>query len=74
MRQSRIFAPDLLDGIHVYKGVDYSHQLKVYQLVHQTSGLPDYYEDKPKNGVSLSGEIKRGRDRARSGGYAGDHA
>ncbi len=57
-------APDLLDGIHVYKGVDYSHQLKVYQLVHQTSGLPHYYEDKPKNGVSLSSEIKRGRDRA----------
>jgi CubicO group peptidase (beta-lactamase class C family) len=33
-----------LDGIHVHKGVDYSKQLKVHQLVHQTSGLSDYFD------------------------------
>ena len=25
---------DLLDGIHIYNGTDYSHRLKVYQLIH----------------------------------------
>lgn len=32
-----------LDGIHIFKGTDYSHQLKIYQLLHQTSGLADYF-------------------------------
>lgn len=47
-----------IEGIHVYKGVDYSQQLKVYQLVHQTSGLADYYED------SLLNDLKQNHDRA----------
>jgi len=47
-----------LDGIHVYKGVDYSKQLKVYQLIHQTSGLADYYEDE------FVEDFKNNRDRA----------
>jgi D-alanyl-D-alanine carboxypeptidase len=49
---------NLLDGIHVHKGVDYSKQLKVYQLIHQTSGLADYYEDE------LIEDFKHNRDRA----------
>lgn len=47
-----------LDGIHVYKDVDYSKQLKVYQLVHQTSGLADYYEDE------FIEDFKNNRDRS----------
>jgi len=47
-----------LDGIHVHKGIDYSQKLKVYQLLHQTSGLADYYED------GLVEDIKHNRDRA----------
>lgn len=53
------YLPDgLLDGIHVHEGVDYSHQLKVYQLIHQTSGLADYYEDE------FIEDFKNNRDRA----------
>src|SRR5690606_36540878 len=37
--------------------VDYSAQLKVYQLVHQTSGLADYYED------DLIEDLKQNKDR-----------
>ena len=48
----------LLKGIHVYKGVDYSHQLKVYQLIHQTSGLPDYFEG------DLLNDLKQNKDHA----------
>lgn len=47
---------DLLNGIHVYEGTDYSHQLKVYQLVHQTSGLADYFEE------NLDEDFKQNRD------------
>lgn len=58
---------DLLDGIHVYNGRDYSQQIKVYQLMSQTSGLPDYFEDKPRGGRSLYDELKAGMtDRAYS--------
>lgn len=54
----------LLDGIHVYKGSDYSRQLKVYQLVNQTSGLADFEADKPRGGKSVLDELIAGHDRA----------
>lgn len=55
---------DLLDGIHVYKGTDYSRQLKVYQLVNQTSGLADFEADKPRGEKSVLDELMAGHDRA----------
>jgi CubicO group peptidase (beta-lactamase class C family) len=54
----------LINGIHVYKGHDYSGQIRVYQLVNHTSGLADYYLDKPRGGQSVFDELKRGYDRA----------
>lgn len=54
----------LIDGIHVYKGKDYSSQIKVYQLVNQTSGLADYFEGKPQGGTSMLDDLTQGRDRA----------
>lgn len=57
------YLPDsLVDGIHVYQGTDYSRQIKVYQLVGQTSGLADYFEDRPKGGRSLLDNLKDGQD------------
>ena len=44
---------EMLAGLHRYKGRDYSDQLRVYHLVSQTSGLPDYFEAAPKGGQSL---------------------
>lgn len=55
---------NLLDEIHIYKGVDYSRQLKVYQLVNQTSGLADFEADKPRGGKSGLDELMAGHDRA----------
>lgn len=49
-----------LDGIHVHKGIDYSRRLKVHQLVHQTSGLPDYFDG------GLAEDFKQNRDRTYS--------
>ncbi|MBM3243114.1 beta-lactamase family protein [Candidatus Poribacteria bacterium] len=55
---------ELLDGIHIYKGTDYSRQLKVYQLVNQTSGLADFEADKPRRGKSVLDELTAGHDRS----------
>ncbi len=37
------FNPRLLRNLHLYKGKDYSYELTIYDLLHQTSGLPDVY-------------------------------
>ncbi|MGH1575767.1 serine hydrolase domain-containing protein [Planktotalea sp.] len=47
-----------LSGLHVVKGVDYGATLTIGQLLHQTSGLADYYED------DLATDLKAGKDRS----------
>jgi CubicO group peptidase (beta-lactamase class C family) len=37
------FDPNTINGIHTYKGVDYSSELTISNLLFQTSGLPDVY-------------------------------
>lgn len=44
---------DLIQGLHVYKGTDYSKEIKIKQLLQHTSGLPDYFEDAPKEGPNF---------------------
>lgn len=39
---------DLLHKLHVYKGKDYSNQITIKNLLNHTSGLHDYFGDKPK--------------------------
>ncbi|MBD3270609.1 serine hydrolase [Candidatus Peregrinibacteria bacterium] len=43
----------IVNGLHVYKGIDYSKQIKIRQLLNHTSGLGDYYTDKNNEGISL---------------------
>ncbi len=48
------YLPDeLIRGIHVYQGKDYSREVTIEQLLSQTSGIADYYDDKPQGGSSL---------------------
>jgi D-alanyl-D-alanine carboxypeptidase len=61
---SKYLPASLIEGIHVYQGTDYSAQIKVYQLVSQTSGLADYFLDKPRGGRSVFEELKAGHDMA----------
>ncbi|MDD4494689.1 MAG: serine hydrolase [Eubacteriales bacterium] len=42
---SKYFDNDILDGLHNYKGNDYSYELTLFDLLFQTSGLPDVYEE-----------------------------
>lgn len=47
-----------LSGLHVCKELDYGATLTVRQLLHQTSGLADYYES------DLAADLKQGKDRS----------
>lgn len=42
---SRYLSDEIIKGIHLYKGQDYSFELNVQSLLFQTSGLPDFYLD-----------------------------
>ncbi len=50
---SRYLPEQLIQGIHVYKGKDYSREITIKQLLSHTSGIADYYTEKPKGGKSL---------------------
>ncbi|NOS94327.1 MAG: beta-lactamase family protein [Cyclobacteriaceae bacterium] len=52
----------ILNKLHVFKGTDYSDEISIKHLLAHTSGLPDYFQDKGSNKVSLEDEIKSGRD------------
>ncbi|WP_010268190.1 serine hydrolase domain-containing protein [Paenibacillus senegalensis] len=49
--------PDLVRGLHVFKGQDYTSSIQIKHLLSNTSGIPDYFEDKPKQGKALMEEI-----------------
>jgi len=51
-----------LNGLHVYKGKDYSEELTIKHLLAHTSGLPDYFQGKGANRKSLEDDIKNGND------------
>lgn len=50
---SRYLPKELIQGIHVYKGKDYSHKITIKELLSHTSGIADYYTEKPKGGKNL---------------------
>lgn len=56
------FSAAELEGLHVYKGRDYSHQITIAQLLAHTSGLPDYFQGKDQNGYSLEKDLTAGND------------
>jgi D-alanyl-D-alanine carboxypeptidase len=48
------FLPEqMIHGIQIFEGHDYSHEITVEQLLAHTSGIPDYYEEKANDGKTL---------------------
>lgn len=39
--------------MYFYKGKDYTYDIRIKHLLSNTSGLPDYFEEKPKKGQSF---------------------
>ncbi len=58
------FAPGRLDGLHVLNGVDHTSKITVENLLAHTSGLPDYFEQKQKDGWVFARDILQGKDRS----------
>ncbi|MBE0408816.1 MAG: beta-lactamase family protein [Anaerolineales bacterium] len=54
---------DLMDGLHVFKGKDYSEQIQVKHLLNHTSGLHDFWEDKPAEGKGMLERLLEQPDR-----------
>jgi CubicO group peptidase (beta-lactamase class C family) len=54
--------PEIIQNLHIFKGVDYSEQITIKHLLAHTSGLPDYFQNKGKNGSSLEDELINGKD------------
>lgn len=40
---SQYFSHDVLHELHLYKGIDYSKEITIKQLMSNTSGIPDYF-------------------------------
>lgn len=59
---SKYLCEDLIRGIHVMNGVDYSNDITILQLISNTSGIPDYFSQKQSNGKTSSVELLNGKD------------
>lgn len=54
----------LIEGLSRHGGVDHSAALTVEHLLSQTSGLADYFEQRPRGGQSVLDALTGGEDRA----------
>ncbi len=61
---------DIMKGLHTYKAKDYSTKITIGHLLSHTSGIPDYYEQKVKDGASLKSELLANHDQRWSGEQA----
>ena len=59
-RISKYLDKAVLQGLHIYQGIDYSEALTIKHLLAHTSGLPDYFQEKGSNGKSLEDAIRNG--------------
>src|SRR5690606_13281694 len=54
---------DIVRGLCVYKGKDYSDEITIAQLLAHTSGIPDYFQKKDDKGDSVEKMLMQGVDR-----------
>ena len=59
---SKYLPEDLMEGLHVVKGVDYSDDITVKHLIYNTSGIPDYFSHKQPDGKTAVSELLDGKD------------
>lgn len=61
-RAADLLPSGMMNGLCVIDGKDRSGEITVGQLLSNTSGLPDYFEEAPRGEKSLMAEIVAGRD------------
>ena len=59
---SKYLPEEVVRGLHIHKGKDYSHDLSISHLMSLTSGLPCYLMDKQANGKKAMAELEAGID------------
>lgn len=61
---STYLSDEFCEGLHIYKGVDYSNEITVAHLISNTSGIPDYFFHKQANGRTAADDLMEGNDEA----------
>lgn len=61
---ARFFSKESLNGLHNYKGKDYTSEITIQHLLAHTSGLPDYFQGKDDRGNSLEKAVVAGNDQS----------
>jgi CubicO group peptidase (beta-lactamase class C family) len=59
---SKYLPEEVVHGLHVHKGKEYSHDLTIAHMISLTSGLPCYLMDKQANGKKAMAELEAGID------------
>lgn len=59
---SKYLDSPVLKGLHTLNGKDYSSEISIKNLLAHTSGIPDYFQQKNKEGKSFESELIRGND------------
>lgn len=59
---SKHLEKEFCEGIHSYRGIDYSNAITVRHLISNTSGLPDYFFHKQANGKTAADDLIDGKD------------
>lgn len=49
----KYLSDDILNGLHTYEGKSYSDKILIRHLLNHTSGIADYFEEKPRGGKSI---------------------
>jgi D-alanyl-D-alanine carboxypeptidase len=53
---------ELISGIHVFKGVDYTDEITIKHLISNTSGIPDYFFHRQPDGKTAASGLLEGKD------------
>ena len=61
---SKYLPEEVVRGLHVYKGKDYSNSLTIAHLMSHTSGLPCYLNDEQASGKTAMKALEAGNDQA----------
>jgi len=63
-RISKYLPDEMLRGLHVMDGVDYTGEITVKHLLANTSGIPDYFSQRQANGKKVDVSLFSGNDEA----------
>ena len=53
---------EVVAGLHVLHGTDYSRAIRLRHMISQTTGLPDYLDDRLPNGRTVHEDLRAGLD------------